>query len=30
MANAGLIYYSVGRPPVGLEQLTEAALGRVC
>jgi UDPglucose 6-dehydrogenase len=30
MANAGLIYYSVGREPVRLERLTEASLGRAC
>lgn len=29
MAEAGLIYYSVGRTPAGLEHLTGAALARV-
>jgi UDPglucose 6-dehydrogenase len=28
MANAGLIYHSVGRTPVRLERLAEAAVGR--
>jgi UDPglucose 6-dehydrogenase len=30
MAEAGLIYHSVGRPSVNLERLTEASLGHAC